>query len=116
KALFALEAAGEDLGSLIAVGRDKRLGGEDRATLELLAKELGILVKNLCLLEETQRLADSDALTGLQNRRRATQRMELELNRSRRYGTAFSVLLCDVDHFKSVNDRFGHNMGDEVLV
>jgi diguanylate cyclase (GGDEF)-like protein len=67
------------------------------------------------LLEETQRLADSDALTGLQNRRRATQRMEHELSRARRYGTAFSVLLCDVDHFKSVNDRFGHNMGDEVL-
>jgi diguanylate cyclase (GGDEF)-like protein len=115
KARFPLDAAGEVLGSLVAVGKEKRLGGDDRTTLELLAKELGILVKNVFLIEETQRLANSDGLTGLQNRRRATERLELELERARRYGTQLCVLLCDVDHFKQVNDRFGHNVGDEVL-
>jgi two-component system cell cycle response regulator len=116
KAKFAVDAAGEALGSLVAIGRDKRLGGDDRATLELLAKELGVLVKNVFLLEETRRLANSDALTGLQNRRRASERLETEIARARRYGTPLSLLLCDVDHFKQVNDRFGHNMGDEVLI
>ncbi len=116
KAKFAVDAAGEPLGTLLAIGRDKRLGGEDRVTLELMAKELGLLVKNVFLLEETRRLANSDALTGLQNRRRATERLEAELARARRYGTPLSVILTDIDHFKQVNDRFGHNMGDEVLV
>lgn len=116
KAKYAVDAGGEALGTLIAIGRDKRLGGDDRATLELLAKELGVLVKNVFLLEETRRLANSDGLTGLQNRRRTTERLEAEIARARRYGTKLSLLLCDVDHFKQVNDQFGHNVGDEVLV
>ncbi len=116
KAKFSVDTAGEPLGTLTALCRDKRLGGDDRATLELLAKELGLLVKNVFLLEETRRLANSDALTGLQNRRRATERLEAEVARARRYGTPLALALCDIDHFKQVNDRYGHNMGDEVLV
>ena len=116
RAQYLVTSAGETLGSLVAIGRDKRLGGEARATLELLAKELGLVVKNLFLIEETHRLASNDPLTGLQNRRRTTERLESEIARARRYGTPLSVALCDVDHFKHVNDRFGHNMGDEVLV
>ncbi len=113
---FPIDAAGEMLGTLVAVGRDKRLGGHDRVTLELVARELGILVKNLFLLEETRRLANNDGLTGLPNRRRASERLEVEVLRSRRYRNPMAIALCDVDHFKQVNDRFGHNMGDEVLV
>jgi diguanylate cyclase (GGDEF)-like protein len=75
-----------------------------------------LLVKNMFLLEETRRLANSDGLTGLQNRRRVTERLDLELERTRIFGTSLSLLLCDVDHFKQVNDRFGHNIGDEVLI
>jgi two-component system cell cycle response regulator len=111
-----ISSADESLGWLIAIGRDKRLGGEDRATLEQLARELGVLVKNLFLLEETQRLAHYDGLTGLQNRRRTTERLEIEIARARRYRTPLCLAIGDVDHFKSVNDRFGHNMGDQVLV
>jgi two-component system, cell cycle response regulator len=116
KVRFPIEAAGEKLGTLVAIGRDKRLGGDDRNTLDLVARELGILVKNLFLLEETRRLANNDGLTGLPNRRRASERLEIELSRSRRYRNPMAVALCDVDHFKHVNDQFGHNMGDEVLV
>lgn len=112
---YLVEAAGETLGTLIAVGRDKRLGGDDRATLELVARELGILVKNIFLLEETRRLANNDGLTGLPNRRRAAERLEIEVSRSRRYRNPMAIALCDIDHFKSVNDKYGHNMGDEVL-
>jgi two-component system cell cycle response regulator len=113
---FTITSGGEVLGSLCAIARDKRLGGDDRSTLELLSKELSLLVKNLFLSEETRRLANNDGLTGLQNRRRTTERLETEVARARRYGTPLAVALCDVDHFKLVNDRYGHNMGDEVLV
>ncbi|HEX6245076.1 MAG TPA: diguanylate cyclase [Polyangiales bacterium] len=113
---FSLSSGGEHLGSLCAIARDKRLGGEDRNTLELLSKELPLLVKTLFLSEETRRLANNDGLTGLQNRRRTTERLEIEIARARRYGVPLAVALCDVDHFKQVNDRFGHNMGDQVLV
>jgi hypothetical protein len=112
---FLISSGGETLGSLCAVARDKRLGGDDRTTLELLSKELALLVKTLFLSEETRRLANNDGLTGLQNRRRTTERLEVEVARARRYGTPLALALCDVDHFKQVNDRFGHNMGDEVL-
>jgi two-component system, cell cycle response regulator len=111
-----ISSADESLGWLLAIGKDKRLGGEDRGTLEQLARELGVLMKNLFLLEETQRLAHFDALTGLQNRRRTTERLEIEVARARRYRTPLCLAIGDVDHFKSVNDRFGHNMGDQVLV
>jgi diguanylate cyclase (GGDEF)-like protein len=113
---FTISSGGEVLGTLCATARDKRLGGDDRTTLELLARELSLLVKTLFLTEETRRLANNDPLTGLQNRRRTTERLEIEIARARRYGVPLAIALCDVDHFKQVNDRFGHNVGDHVLV
>jgi diguanylate cyclase (GGDEF)-like protein len=60
-------------------------------------------------------LATRDGLTGLLNRREILRLLRDELDRSRRYGNAFAVLLLDVDHFKTVNDTWGHPAGDEVL-
>ncbi|MDY7537865.1 GGDEF domain-containing protein [Undibacterium sp. 5I1] len=70
------------------------------------------------LLEKNQlleQLAVKDRLTGLFNRLKLDQILEDELVRSRRYASIFSVVLLDVDHFKSVNDNFGHPVGDQVL-
>ena len=64
---------------------------------------------------ELHRDARTDALTGLSNRRAMEERGPLELKRAQRAGTPVSVILCDVDHFKSINDRFGHDLGDTVL-
>lgn len=63
-----------------------------------------------------QELADRDPLTGCHNRR-VLQRglLDAELARSRRYGSALSVILCDIDHFKRINDTYGHAAGDGVL-
>ena len=63
-----------------------------------------------------QQLAERDALTGCYNRR-VLQRglLDAELTRARRYGTALSVILCDIDHFKRINDTHGHAGGDAVL-
>jgi diguanylate cyclase (GGDEF)-like protein len=61
------------------------------------------------------RLARIDELTGLYNRRHIMELLEAELSRSRRYGTHLSLLLMDIDHFKSINDDYGHESGDAAL-
>jgi diguanylate cyclase (GGDEF)-like protein/PAS domain S-box-containing protein len=65
---------------------------------------------------ELKRLATIDPLTGTHNRRALENAVQLELERMQRYGEPFSLLLLDIDHFKAINDRFGHQAGDRVLV
>ena len=60
-------------------------------------------------------LSVTDKLTGLYNRRKLDEVLEEELARSRRYAVAFAVIMLDIDHFKHVNDTYGHGAGDEVL-
>ena len=70
------------------------------------------------LLHESNRMrhhAEHDGLTGLLNHRVIVERLSEEMNRSHRDGTQMSVILADVDHFKKVNDSFGHLAGDQVL-
>ncbi len=64
---------------------------------------------------ELERLATHDPLTGLYNRRELEQQLSDELARAHRYQRPLSLLLLDVDHFKVINDRFGHLVGDQVL-
>ncbi len=66
-------------------------------------------------LGEEKRLARTDFLTGLANRREFSERVGTEIHRSRRYHRPFTVAYVDIDDFKSVNDRFGHEAGDELL-
>lgn len=66
--------------------------------------------------KQLEQLAVTDRLTGLYNRLKLDQVLDDELSRSRRYASSFALVLLDVDHFKSVNDTFGHPVGDQVLV
>lgn len=66
-------------------------------------------------LEEVQRLAMLDSLTGLYNRRHFFEAGEIEIERAQRYHHSLSAIMLDLDYFKQVNDRFGHNIGDLVL-
>lgn len=66
--------------------------------------------------EQLELLSRTDSLTGLSNRRHFLERLATEAQRRDRYGQPFSIVLCDADHFKKVNDTWGHHMGDEVLV
>ncbi len=65
--------------------------------------------------EELTRLATTDPLTGICNRRRFFERLELEWSRARRHSRPLSILMFDLDHFKRINDTHGHAVGDSVL-
>lgn len=66
--------------------------------------------------EENHRLSITDALTNVFNRRYLMDQLERELERSQRYERPLSMFLCDVDHFKRINDNYGHQSGDETLI
>jgi diguanylate cyclase (GGDEF)-like protein len=78
--------------------------------LKKMLEEQKELVKNL------ERLANTDSLTGVWNRRYLLNLAEQETQRCRRYNRPLSVLMIDIDHFKTVNDTYGHAIGDEVLI
>jgi diguanylate cyclase (GGDEF)-like protein len=67
-------------------------------------------------LGELRFLADHDPLTRLLNRRAFVTRLEAEVARATRYGRSFGLVIADLDHFKQLNDRYGHAAGDEALV
>lgn len=71
-----------------------------------------LLAKN----EELLKLSITDNLTKLYNRGQLDKSLQNEINRSQRYNTNFSIILLDIDYFKKVNDNFGHQIGDEVLI
>jgi diguanylate cyclase (GGDEF)-like protein len=71
--------------------------------------------RSLDMGESLHRLATTDALTGLPNRRQLMAALEMETSRARRTGRPLAIALLDVDRFKSVNDTHGHAAGDEVL-
>lgn len=82
------------------------------ANAELQQAREELLVKNAALEEASS----TDALTGVLNRKKLNQLLEQEIKRSHRYSGSLSIILMDIDHFKQVNDRFGHLEGDRVLV
>jgi len=87
----------------------------DLATLELLASHIGACLVQQEQGEALQRMAETDPLTWLFNRRHFDKRLEAETNRALRAEHLLALLMIDVDKFKTINDRFGHRVGDQVL-
>jgi two-component system cell cycle response regulator len=88
---------------------------DDRRFIALLANELGGPLRMAALVAEAQRLASTDTLTGLLNRRAFVERIDKARASSEKQLFPMSMLLLDVDHFKKVNDTLGHDAGDAVL-
>ena len=98
-------------------------GSEDEPVIERriismvmqFASHGALAIRNASLLEEVQRLAETDALTGTANRRAFEKALAREISRSMRSGEPFSLVMLDLDNFKLLNDHFGHQAGDELL-
>lgn len=119
-----LMAAGEegDLGIMAMkkgavdfLAKERMSGDTLRRTLHFAIERVALKQELRRQREELERLATTDPLTGLYNRRFLAQRVEEEVRRARRYKTRLCMLMMDVDRFKSVNDGFGHPAGDEVI-
>jgi eukaryotic-like serine/threonine-protein kinase len=88
---------------------------QDSELLNLFSNQVAISLENARLYEEIQQMAIRDSLTGLYNRRGLFEVAEREIARAQRYARPLSICLLDIDHFKTVNDTYGHPVGDEVL-
>ena len=113
----ALRVGTTDLGA-IAVARTARDGGFGRHARELVeaaAEQVALAVERERVLVMARLQASTDSLTGLYNRRFLTDFLAQQLAIADRVSSTFSVVMLDVDHFKTVNDQFGHEVGDEAL-
>jgi len=111
-------SVGDDARWVLAFLRQHRESPPDSvdiAYMGLIADWLANALYQSAQKELLQRIALSDPLTGLPNRRAAEERLQKERARTPRDGHGFAVALVDLDHFKMVNDRYGHAVGDEVL-
>jgi diguanylate cyclase (GGDEF)-like protein len=94
------------------------LGKEDKRLIDAvsaIAIQLGSLIKRKMMEEEIERLATIDKLTQAYNRAKFDEIIEREMERSKRHSRPLSLLMFDIDHFKDVNDAYGHVAGDYVL-
>ena len=111
-----------DTSRRVEVDRADEIGALQEAFNRMIARQQEVLEKHeravlsvSQLNESLQNLAMTDALTGLPNRRAAESRLKEEFAAARRAGASLSIALFDLDHFKAINDRYGHDAGDFVL-
>ena len=98
----------------VAIATD--ISDEIKGLLITLGNQIGMAIDNATLYEETRALSLHDPLTGFANRRHMGIIMEDNLSKARRFGTSFSIIMFDIDHFKKFNDTYGHDEGDRILV
>jgi len=84
-------------------------------TVQVVSNQISVCLENAMIYEAMQRMAITDALTGLYNRRFFMERFGEMLMRSERNRSKLAVVMCDIDFFKKINDTYGHPVGDEVL-
>gem|GEM_PF-4201997 len=114
-----LQVHGRTIG-VLSVQRELEHGGpfdeEERRFVMALAGHVAVAVENARLYQALLEAAQTDPLTGLHNRRHFEQQLKVEVERARRHRWPLSLVMCDVDGLKRVNDTFGHACGDRLLV
>jgi diguanylate cyclase (GGDEF)-like protein len=104
------------IGSLIVASRNPMAYNQRQLKLlEQLASQIAMPIENARLYARAERLARVDELTGLLNRRSLDELLPSEIGRHSRYGGIFSLIIMDLDSFKSFNDNYGHLVGDALL-
>jgi diguanylate cyclase (GGDEF)-like protein len=111
---YNLSHEGEQLGELV-FRRNQRFSELDQGNLESLLSALLFPMRNALLYRAATQSALRDPLTDTGNRIAMDQTLEREIEMSRRHLMPLSLLMLDIDHFKNVNDSYGHNAGDDVL-
>jgi len=116
-AIAPLTLDGKLIGTLnqADVSEDRFSPGKDTSLLERLAVKVSLCLSNVTAHEKLKYLAYHDPLTGLLNRRVMENVLEREFSRAKRYFSVLSLVFIDLDNFKQVNDRYGHDMGDDLL-
>jgi len=119
---FALDRRHSGLFFLRTERGDRALSADDAEFASVLVRAAVAAIRRAHALESTradnrrlEELATTDALTRLLNRRALLERLSVEVDRARRFRSQLSLLMVDLDHFKSVNDRYGHLVGDDML-
>ena len=112
-----LESETQLIGVISLYGRThpKPFDATDLDTVRSLARQAAVGVENVLLHQEAQRLSITDGLTSLWNYRFLNMRLAQEVERAIRFNRSLSLLMIDIDHFKDINDRFGHQRGDAIL-
>jgi len=110
--ILPLKMAGKVFGYLAAAGVAER----DTEKFQILGGQFILGIKRAILYQRVQEMATFDGLTHVFTRRYWFERSNQEMERSRRFGYTAGCLMVDIDHFKAINDRYGHLVGDAILV
>ncbi|MCS6912740.1 MAG: diguanylate cyclase [Myxococcales bacterium] len=114
--VLPLGCGGEVVGTLVLGARAAQLfSKEQREMLAVLANHVAVALANARMYQAMEAMATTDGLTGLTNRRAFGERFEEMLRRAERQGKHLTLMLTDIDHFKRINDTYGHPVGDAVL-
>jgi diguanylate cyclase (GGDEF)-like protein len=111
---FPMRAGGAAIG-VLGLHEGIALGPGDRKALGAAAGLIAIALRNMQLFRETHEKSVHDRLTGCFNREHCLQTLDVELRRARRSGRPLSIVMFDIDRFKTINDELGHLRGDEIL-
>ncbi len=109
--IFYLKHKRRFLGYLVVKGVQEK----DMEKLSILGHQFALVLRRIHLYREIERLATTDSLTEVHTRRYILERLEEELGRSQARQIQLSFLMIDIDHFKTINDEYGHLTGDQVL-
>ncbi|HOI43566.1 MAG TPA: GGDEF domain-containing protein, partial [Elusimicrobiales bacterium] len=112
---FAAASAGDTMPHGVPVQSAASPAAELAAAMTSFAEELAFAVRRLRLFREVEWLSRVDGLTGVFRRGVLDERIEEEVRRAQAFRTTFAVLIADIDHFKRLNDGYGHQFGDFVL-